>query len=77
MCAERRHTMDQYQIIENLIDLYSPDDEVRLEALLAKKENLTDYQYINLQSYFPRISKIKASRSIGRLFLYICPKVKL
>nr|DAD68928.1 MAG TPA: hypothetical protein [Siphoviridae sp. ctbrg2] len=37
----------------------------------------TDYQYINLQSYFPRISKIKASRSIGRLFLYICPKVKL
>lgn len=44
MCAERRHTMDQYQIIENLIDLYSPDDEVRLEALLAKKNGFsTDF----------------------------------
>ena len=46
MCAERRHTMDQYQIIENLIDLYSPDDEVRLEALLAKKEWILDRFYV-------------------------------
>ena len=38
--------MDQYQIIENLIDLYSPDDEVRLEALLAKKEWILDRFYV-------------------------------
>lgn len=38
--------MDQYQIIDNLIDLYSDDEELRLEALMAKKEWIIDRFYV-------------------------------
>lgn len=38
--------MDQYQVIDNLIDLYSDDEELRLEALLAKKEWIIDRFYV-------------------------------
>ncbi len=38
--------MDQYQIIDNIMDLYSSDEEVRLEALLAKKEWILDRFYV-------------------------------
>lgn len=38
--------MDQYQIVDNLMDLYSNDEEVRLEALLAKKEWILDRFYV-------------------------------
>ncbi|HBD06469.1 MAG TPA: hypothetical protein DCY93_03560 [Firmicutes bacterium] len=38
--------MDQYQILDNLMDLYSADEDVRLEALLAKKEWILDRFYV-------------------------------
>lgn len=38
--------MDQYQIVDNLINLCSDDDELRLEALLSKKEWILDKFYV-------------------------------
>ena len=38
--------MDKYQIYENFVDLLSPDEEKRYEALLAKREWILDKFYI-------------------------------